>query len=273
VLASHYFYMGVQAKADSQQVLKQIVSQSSDLFLDTMRRDVLGVFPSMQPYEEELGGLFGRIKAEFPEFVPPKYVYSVVSGFTVDILYLDSLMLLGLEHFMPDTAHYETPQIPHYIRKRMRPNTLVPGVAKLLSDKFIRNDFSPEPALVEDMIRWGKVLYFTKTMLPCLPDTLLFGYSAEVMEDVNKNAPLIYAHFVDKALFFNTDHLLRAKYVGERPSIPEIGDKCPGRIGQWMGYQIVRKWAEEKDLSVAAVMKEPNAQKIFNEARWKPKSN
>jgi hypothetical protein len=273
LLASQYFYMGVRTRTDSIAVLRQMAGQAKDLYLDTMRADVLKYYPTIEPLQGELGGLFGRVKAVYPSFNPPKEIFTLASGFTVDILYLDSLLLLGLEHFTPDSAHYETPQIPRYIRVRMRPNTLVPGVARLLSDKYVKTTFSPEPVLVEEMIRWGKVLYFQKQMLPCLPDTILYGYTAEALAEVNTNANLIYAHFVDKGLFFSTDHLLRSKYVGERPATPEIGNKCPGRLGQWMGYQIVRKWAEEKDLTLQQVLAEPDAQKIFNEARWKPSKN
>jgi hypothetical protein len=269
-LAKNYFYMGVHTLADTNAVLQQLVSQAKDPFMDTIRQDIRHFYPSLEPLQAELGVLFGRVKKEYPDFVPPKHVYSLASGFAVDILYLDSLMLLGLEYFLPDSAHYEPPQTPRYIRVRLRPNTLVPGVAKLLSDRYIKTEFAPEQAIVEEMVRWGKVLYFQKSVLPCLPDSVLFGYTAQTLKDVDENDKVIYAHFVDKGLFFNTDHLLRSKYVGERPSIPEIGDKCPGRIGQWMGYQIVAKWAADKNKTLRQVLEEPDGRKIFNEARWKP---
>ena len=269
-LAKGYFYAGAKDKSDTIEILHLLIRQAKDPYMDTMRQDVLKFYPSAEALQDGFSSLFGRVKQEFAEFVPPRDVYTVSSGFNVDLLYLDSLLIIGLEHFMPDSAHYEPPQIPRYIRVRMRPNTIVPSVAKIISEKFNRSAFSPEQAMVEEMVRWGKVLYFQEQMLPCTPDSLLIGYPAKTLADVSKNAPLIYAHFVDRGLFFNTDHLLRSKYVGERPSIPEIGPDCPGRIGQWMGWQIVRKWAADKKKSLAQVMAEPDGKKIFNEARWKP---
>lgn len=270
MLARGYFYTGARTEADTAEILRLLVGQAKDAYMDTMRADVLKVYPNVDALQGDLAGLFGRVKSEFPDFAPPKAIYTLASGFNVDVLYLDSLLILGLEHFMPDSAHYEPPQIPRYIRVRMRPNTIVPSVAKLISDRYNRSQFSPEQAMVEEMVRWGKVLYFQEQMLPCVGDTLIMGYSAQTLKDVEKNAPLIYAHFVDRNLFFNTDHLLRAKYVGERPAVSEIGPECPGRIGQWMGWQIVRKWAADKKLTLAQVMAEPDGRKIFNQARWKP---
>jgi len=269
-LAHVYFYMGVRTATDSNQVLEQLVAQAKDPYIDTMRRDVFTFFPTVEPLEKELGILFGRLTQTYPSFTPPTQVYTMASGFSIDVLYLDSVLIFGLEHFTPDTAHYQTPNMPLYKRERMRPNTLVPGLARLLSDRFIKTTFSPEPVLIEEVIRWGKVLYFQKHMLPCLPDTLLYGYSNTILSDVNKNSALIYAHFIDNSLFYSTDHLLRSKYVGERPDIPEIGPKCPGRVGQWLGYKIVQKWAADKGLTLQQVLEEPSAQKIFSEAKWKP---
>jgi hypothetical protein len=270
LFARGYLYQGVQTRGDSALVIAQLVRQAKDSIMDTLRRDIVRIFPKVEPLQGDLASLFGHIRASFPSFEPPKKIYTLTSGFTVDLLYIDSLLLIGLEHFTPDTAYYQPPEIPRYFRDRRRPNTIVPGLAALISDRYIKTAFSPEQAMVEEMIRWGKVLYFQRQTLPCLPDTLLYGYPAETLGDVTKNAKVIYGHFVDKGLFFSTDHLLRSKYVGERPSIPEIGDNCPGRIGQWMGYQIVAKWAKDKKRSLPEVLAEPDGRKIFNEARWKP---
>ena len=60
-------------------------------------------------------------------------------------------------------------------------------------------------------------------------------------------------------------------YVEERPSIPEIGNKCPGRIGQWLGWKIVKAYMKNNpDVSLADLMAEKDAKKIFDHSRFKP---
>ncbi|MBL7874085.1 MAG: gliding motility lipoprotein GldB, partial [Cyclobacteriaceae bacterium] len=56
-----------------------------------------------------------------------------------------------------------------------------------------------------------------------------------------------------------------------RPKTYEVGDQAPGRIGTWVGWQIVRKFAAKKsDLSLPEVMSLRDAKLIFNESGYRP---
>lgn len=268
-LTSSYFMAG--PAASRQAVLALLTVQAKDPYMDTLRRDVQRLVPSVKEIETDLGQMLGRVKAAYPAFVAPTRAYTMASGFNVDLMLVDSLLLIGLENFLPEGAHYEPPQTPHYIRARMRPETVVPGVARLISQDYNVVTPAGQTAMVDEMVRWGKTLYFTAQTMPCLPDSTLYGYPAATLAEIEKAQTLIYAHFVDNNLFFSTDQLLANKYCGERPSIPEIGPRCPGRIGQWMGYQIVSRYAQEKKLSLPQLMAEPDARKIFDQARWHPR--
>ena len=65
---------------------------------------------------------------------------------------------------------------------------------------------------------------------------------------------------------------MKQKFLGERPNVYEIGDKCPGRIGRWLGWQIVEAYAEETGASVQAIMSEKDASKILRMSKYKPSS-
>jgi hypothetical protein len=58
--------------------------------------------------------------------------------------------------------------------------------------------------------------------------------------------------------------------MGERPYVAEINAKIPGRIGRWMGWQIVENFAEKTDASLPEVMGTRDVQEIFTQARYKP---
>jgi hypothetical protein len=272
LIASDVVFAGIRTRPDSAESRKVFISTAFNPYADTLRQDVAQYFPDDKRLDAELGGLFGRVKDAWPDFVPPRAVYTMTTGFGFDFVYADSMLAIGLEYFLPAQARYHPPaeQLPGYYQVRLRPWTVVPTFAKVLSNRYNKMPAIPDLTMVEEMIGYGKTLYFMEQTMPCLGDTTIAGYSDKVMEDVNKNASVIYAHFVDRNLFFNKESLLKAKYVGERPAVPEIGDDCPGRIGQWMGWQIVRKWAKDKNLTLAQVMAESDGQKIFNEARWKP---
>jgi hypothetical protein len=51
----------------------------------------------------------------------------------------------------------------------------------------------------------------------------------------------------------------------------EVGEKCPGRIGQWVGWQIVNAYMNaHKDVTLPELMNQRDAQKLFKESKYKP---
>ena len=52
----------------------------------------------------------------------------------------------------------------------------------------------------------------------------------------------------------------------------EIGQQAPGRIGAWVGWQIVRAYMQENPaVTLAQLLAEEDAQKILNGSKYKPR--
>jgi len=120
------------------------------------------------------------------------------------------------------------------------------------------------------MITWGKTYYFLEKVLPCTPDSILIGYTPAEMDMVQNNEKLIYAKFVNDKLFYITNHLEKRRYAEERPFIPEISEKCPGRVARYLGWQMVRAYAKKTGKDLPAIMAEKDAQVIFQQSGYKP---
>ena len=98
------------------------------------------------------------------------------------------------------------------------------------------------------------------------------GYTKREMIGLDANEGRVWGHFLEKNLLYTTTPFLLQKYVGERPNVPEIDKTCPGRVGQWVGLQIIRKYvAEHPDVSLGRLMAEKNAQRILNDSHYRPK--
>jgi hypothetical protein len=89
--------------------------------------------------------------------------------------------------------------------------------------------------------------------------------------DVNQNQDVIWAHFVDEQLLYETSHFTKKKYMDERPKTLEIGNKCPGRIGEWLGWEIVNEYMQQQDLSLPQLMEISDARKVFMQSNYKPR--
>ncbi len=224
-------------------------------------------FSNMQELENDMEMAFKHLKYYFPKAKIPQLA-TFITGLDQDLYLDDDYLVWSLDFFIGPKAKYK-PRFPAYILKRYDKPYLVPTSVLLLSSKYNETN---ETNMLSEMIANGKSLYFAQKLLPCTPDSLLIGYSNQDMANVYHNQERIWAHFVEKGLLFDTNQFKIKKYVGERPNVPEIGKECPGRIGAWVGWQIVRKYMEEHpDVTLAQLMDEQNAQKILTQSKYKPK--
>lgn len=253
---------------DEVRLEEDILKLAQDPHVDTMYQDVRREFADLTWLQNELSPLFGRVRHYYPDFyVPP--VYTLVSGFGVDLEVKDSVIVIGLEYFLSDSGRYRPPQIPTYILRRLKKRFLVPEIGMVVADSYCK--INPlDNTMMGEMIKWGRVYYFMERTMPCLHDSLLAGHTEQELKDLNSNLKTIWAHYLDKSLFFSTDLFLIKKYCDERPKVVEIGDDCPGRVGRWLGWLIVKRWAEKKGLTLQQVMAETDSRKIFNESGFKP---
>lgn len=238
--------------------------------LQQVGRETAAAFPDSAAFSHELGELFRRVHYYFPDFrVPPTATY--VSGFlNKDIYVNDSLLVISLDWFAGPKAS-KRPDLPQYILRRYTPQGLMPLLAQNVSSKYNRHELTANTTL-DAMVHAGKALYFASQMLPCTPDSLLMGYTKREIIGLEANEPKVWGHFLENNLLYSTTPFLLQKYVGERPNVPEIDKTCPGRVGQWVGLQIVRKYvAVHPEVSLARLMAEKDAQRILNESHYRPK--
>jgi gliding motility-associated lipoprotein GldB len=240
----------------------------NDPLIDSLYMDVDRVFADTRDIEEDLRSAFQHVKYYYPDFKEPT-VYTLVTGFSTDLFVSDSLIVIGLEYFLGDESTYR-PQIPQYILQRYKRETLVPSILLMLSDKYNRTNLLDRTLLAE-MTYYGRSYYFTKQMLPCTPDSLIIGYTAQQIEDAEQNEDLIWGHFVERELLFKNKAQEIERYVGERPRVQEISDRAPGRIGRWVGWQIVDRYAERTNATLPEIMEKKEAQEIFEQSRYKPR--
>ncbi|MDB5263043.1 MAG: hypothetical protein JWQ14_2324 [Adhaeribacter sp.] len=228
-------------------------------------------FGDMADVQQDLTNAFKHLRYYYPNFLVPK-VNTFVSGLLgPDIFLSDSLVVIGIDYFAGKKASYR-PQQPDYVLTRYEKENIVPALVTLISSKYNKTD--PNNTMLAEMVNYGKSYYFTKQMMPCTSDSLIIGYTDQQMADITYNEGKIWAHFIEKSLLFETSHFKVNKYTGERPNVPEISARCPGRIATWVGWQIVKKYmAENPQVTLTQLMAETNAQKIFTQSKYKPKRN
>lgn len=247
----------------------QLVKLATNPGLQKLGREAAAEFKNTPQLQDQLRQLFQHVRYYYPAFqVPP--VKTFVSGLSQDMFVNDSLMVIGLDFFVGAKASYR-PDVPAYIQRRYTPVHLLPTAALAVSGKYNQRTLTNQTMLSE-MIQFGKSLYFAEKVLPCTPDSLLIGFTGQELSGVVFNEGKVWAHFIEKDLLYNTSPFTIQKYVGERPNVPEIDKTAPGRIGAWVGWQIVRKYmADHPNVTLPQLMAEKNGQRILNESHYRPK--
>lgn len=226
--------------------------------------------------EKELKVAFQRVQKEFPGMKTPK-IRTVFSGFggmgsefTAQHLQVsDSLIVIGLDFFMGKKGLYLPPNVYDYQLRRLEPRALV-GQIMLQYSAFLNKQNEEDHTLLSDMIWYGKGYAFTKTIVPELADSLLFGYTTQELLETNAFQKQVWEHFIDKKMLFNKEELIKNKYLGERPKTPEIGPACPGSIGRWVGYTIVQHyWAANPKLSISKIMADQDFNRMFLKSAYR----
>jgi hypothetical protein len=228
------------------------------------------VFGEMSELKQEFRQAFTNLKYYYPDFNPPK-VQTTITGLQNDLFFTDSLIIVGLDYYLGKAGKYR-PRIYEYLLARYEPEDIVPSYLLVygIRDGFNKTD-PQDKTVLADMVAYGKSFYFAKHMLPCVPDSVFIWYTSQEMEGASKHQDLIWHRFVEDEVLFATSHEVKQKFLGERPKTIEVGEQCPGRIGQWMGWQIVRKYMDaHPETTLPQLMEMSDAAQLFKESRYKP---
>lgn len=241
-----------------------------------LKHDVDSVYPNLDKIDAQLTDAFKHIKYYFPDKKLPA-VYAYFSGFQVQIAEGGDYVGIGLDMFLGANSRFYPAlvhRIPRYLSKHFNPEDICPRVVEAIAKEDMFPESDSDKTMLQKMIYAGKVLYFTDCMLPKTPDTLKIDYSKAQLNWCNKYKSEIWAYFLDQNLLYETDELKQEKFLGDAPFTAGIGDQneASPKLGVWTGWQIVRQYMDKNpDVTLEQLMKDNDAQKILNGAKYHPK--
>ena len=231
---------------------------------------VRAVFGDDAWLKKQLEQAFKYQKYYFPDEIIP-HVYLHISGFNQSVAIDSSWVSVSVEKYLgTDCVFYEWLSVPLYLRRGMRPQKVVPDIMKAIAmSNYAYNDSVDN--LLNQMVYYGKILYYVKKMMPALPDSLLFDYTQQQLEWAEDNESKMWATLVEKKHLFSNDRMTMQRYVGEAPFTYYYGQKSPGRIGNYFGLKIVTSFMERHDeVTLPQLMQMSDGQALFSQAGYQP---
>lgn len=264
------------AVSDSARSVARLVAELhhrvNDPELNVLYEQVQAEFPAENnPLSRQLGEAFANLKKAYPDFKAPRIVTMATGFMGPDLVLTDSLIIIGLDYFVGEKAKYRPrgPEFPQYILRRYAPGYIAPAVVFAIGDQYNASNKSDQTMLA-DMVYYGKSYVFTKAMMPEVADSLLIGYSDTQLTETYNAQDMVWAHVIDKQLLYETRPDVKERYLNERPFTAEIGTRCPGAIGRWVGWRIVGRYFDKQtNPDIKALMAETDAKKLFQASGYK----
>lgn len=265
-LKAEYPYLFPADEADSVWVN---MLQNADL--RRLYKAVQEQYKDVNRLESDLEDLFRYIKYYYPDFKQPIVVALVSDDLQTKAIYADELLLLPLSLYL-GKKHQLYEGLPQYQILTYDKSQILPDVVTSFSSAKI-----PPPlnrTLLAQMVYYGKVLYMMDVLLPDTNEADKIAYTPEQVEWSHANEVEVWRYFVEKKLLYDANPKLSARFIKPAPFSKfyhAIDNETPGRIGQWMGWQIVRAYMKNnKDVTLQELMA-ADAKTIFENSKYKPK--
>ncbi len=229
-------------------------------------------FKSFDLIENEVNQLFKHLKYYFPKTIIPKIVTLINNvDYQSKIIYSDSLILISLDTYLGKN-HEVYNGIPSYIKYDMDISFLSSHIA----DKFLNSkiNYPKERTFLSQIIYYGKKLYLKEKLLPNKNDTITIGYSKQDLTWAQENELYIWKYFIERELLYNTDSKLVRRFLDPSPFSKfylEIDNQSPGRIGRWIGWQIVRSFMKKNPETKIEDLIFKSSEELFVKSGYKPK--
>lgn len=213
--------------------------------------------------------LFKHIKYYYPKTKTPK-VITIISemDYQNKAIYADSLVIVSLELYLgKEHKFYE---FPDYIKQNFETNQILPDI---VSSYGMRTILPPtDNTFIGYMIYAGKELYLKDKLLPELTDDVKIGYTPEQLAFCQENESFMWRFFIEEKLLFASDQKLVPRFINPAPFSKfylEIDNQTPGKVGAWIGWQIVRSYMNNNETSLQNLLK-MDSKEIFEKSRYKP---
>lgn len=215
--------------------------------------------------------LFKHVKYYYPDFKEPKIITLITNlDCESNVMYAKDYLFISLDMYLgKENQVYQ--DFPMYLSQNFDKSQLLVDVGIDISDYFLANVKSRQ--FIDIIINEGKKMYQLDCFLPLVSDSQKMGYSEEKMNWVKSNETPVWKYFMERKLLFSTDSELYTRFIANAPFSKfyiDIDKESPGRIGVWLGWQIVRSYMNNNNVTLQQLLNK-SPEEIFKKSKYKPK--
>ncbi|MCK6607302.1 MAG: gliding motility lipoprotein GldB [Flavobacterium sp.] len=249
-----------------------LINKLKDPLLKELYSEVQMQYPELGKIETDLEKLFAHVQYYFPKYKTPR-VITLINEVDTDgrVFYTDTLALISLDCYLGKDHRFYV-DFPEFKKPEMERNQILPN---LVTSFCYGKIASPtDRTLLSAMIYYGKELYMKDKLIPEYSDADKIGYTDMQIKFCQENEYYMWSNLVENKLLFDSNPKNELRFIKPAPFSRfyiEIDNQTPGRVGQWLGWQIVRSYMENNDDVTLEQLLAMDAKTIFDNSKYKPK--
>lgn len=255
------------------QMIKQLQEFLQDPIIRDIYKNVMTVYPNLDDITIEIEDALSYYKYYFPNATIPVF-YSLIPGIdflSPSVYAIEDTLFINLDMYLgPKNKYYNNSGMPLFISERCDKKYIaIDCFKKALVYKHLPKQ--TPISLLDNMIYEGKKLYFTECLFPNKTDDNIIGYSNEKLTWAEENQAEVWNYIIEKNLLFSKEEKNITNYIGEMPFTKPFSNKSPGRMGTYIGWQIIRGYMEaHPNISIEQLMQNTDSKSILNNSGYKP---
>ena len=257
-------------RSDSVGFYDRLKAYFSEPTLAQLYRDEQDCFAGITDLQMELLSGMETLLQHFPELHPPK-IYLHVSGWGQNVIVSDEMLSLSADKYLGADYPLYQDFFYDYQRQGMSPDRMAPDY--LLGFLMANLPFhGNEEVLLDRMVYEGKLRYILSQLLPERNPWEYTGHTQAQSVWCNDHRDRIWKSILESQHLFRPDYLTTSAYLKDAPSTSTLPSESPGRVGIWLGFQIVVSYmANHPETEWPALMSRTDYAEFLKEARFNPK--
>ena len=257
----------------NKEMLQSIKGYLNDPVIQEIYQETENQYADMSWFTKEITPAMTLYLTHFPDETIPDFC-TLVSGIDFQMPqvfgYKNTIFICLDMYLGGDCKFYGQAGMPKYIAARCDKKYMATDcfskalVYRHLPDKTLIT-------LLDNMVDAGKKMLFTQTMFPTTEPQDILGYSKDQYKWALAHESAVWHRMIEKNLVYdNSDDVVR-RMMDEAPFTRDFGNDSPGRMGVFIGFQIVQSYMKtHPGTTLKDLMKMTDSQKFLKESGYKP---
>lgn len=195
---------------------------------------------------DSVEAIFGSIDGRIRKYLPAAAigdVYAIVSPYNQSIFTTDSMMLIGLNHYLGadfDGYSYFEP----YQRINKRIDQLPYDVVEAAVGSAYPMQREKGETVLTNLLYQGAVIEAKMRLVPDADLAAALGYTADQLAWMQANEVPAWDALIARRILYSTSPTDAERLILPSPATTILHPDAPGRAGRYIGYKIVRAYMD-----------------------------